>query len=622
MIERDDDAPAADPYRPAYHYTPARNWMNDPNGLVFHDGEYHLFYQYNPGGPDWGNIGWGHAVSRDLATWHELGLAIAADGDEQVFSGSAVVDVANTSGFGRPGRPALVAIYTSARAGVQAQSLAYSTDRGRSWTKYAGNPVLDVGSANFRDPKVFWHAPTRRWIMSVVRSLERRVSFYASDDLRSWRRLSDFGPTGAVGGAWECPDLIELPIEGRPGESAWMLTVSLNPGGAAGGSGIQYFVGVFDGTRFTPDAQSLGAFDGANWGGWRADGPAFGTGPTLGTLPGQNAIAGADGAGLANSFHGGDAATGTLTSRPFRIERDAISLLVGGGGAGVAAELLVGDRVVRSASGRESEELAWVTWDVADLVGRDARIVLRDEATGPWGQLLVDAIHAGDATAWLDHGRDYYAAVSWNSAPAGPPRMIGWMSNWDYAAGTPSRTWRGAMSVPREIRLRADADRLVALQRPIASLRGRVEGAPWRLAPREVDGSAPLDLRGDALDVELELAPGDARRAGIDVRVGGGERTRIGYDARRGELFVDRTRSGADGFDAGFAGVHHAPLELSDGAVRLRILVDRSSVEVFADDGARVISDLVFPRADSDGVALFADGGTAAVRRLEARRLR
>ena len=148
-------------FRPQFHYTPAKNWMNDPNGLVYYKGEYHLFYQYNPFGDTWGHMSWGHAVSRDLVHWKELPVAIPEQGDEMIFSGSAVIDKENTSGFGSRGNPAMVAIYTSARPGSQAQSLAYSIDRGRTWTKYAGNPVLDIGSGEFRDPKVFWYAPER-----------------------------------------------------------------------------------------------------------------------------------------------------------------------------------------------------------------------------------------------------------------------------------------------------------------------------------------------------------------------------------------------------------------------------------------------------------------------------
>src|SRR3954451_4390115 len=162
------DPPYKEPYRPQLHFTPEKNWMNDPNGLVYYDGEYHLFYQYNPEGNQWGNMSWGHAVSTDLVHWQELPLAIPHGADELIFSGSAVVDEKNTSGFGSKDNPAMVAIYTSAySSGKQAQSLAYSLDRGRTWTKYSGNPVLDIGSNEFRDPKVQWYAPTKSWLMTV-----------------------------------------------------------------------------------------------------------------------------------------------------------------------------------------------------------------------------------------------------------------------------------------------------------------------------------------------------------------------------------------------------------------------------------------------------------------------
>lgn len=242
---------AKDAYRPGCHFTPARHWINDPNGLVWFDGEYHLFYQYNPGGDTWGDIGWGHAVSTDLLHWHELPPALSADADDLVFSGSAVVDVHNTAGFAGPGETALVAIYTAARRtpGHQRQHIAYSTDRGRTWTPYAGNPVLDPGLAEFRDPKVQWYAPGGFWLMAVVLAERRRVAFHASDDLKTWRHLSDFGPAGAVEGIWECPDLFPIAWEGG---TAWVLKVDVFGGHVAGSTGGQYFVGGFDGIRFTP----------------------------------------------------------------------------------------------------------------------------------------------------------------------------------------------------------------------------------------------------------------------------------------------------------------------------------------------------------------------------------
>jgi sucrose-6-phosphate hydrolase SacC (GH32 family) len=210
------------------HFTAPGIWMNDPNGLVFHDGEYHLFYQCNPFGPDFGNLSWGHAVSRDLVRWEHLPVAIAATGDEQVYSGSAVLDGER-----------MVAVYTAARPGHQAIALAISHDRGRSFERFAGNPVLDIGSADFRDPKVFRHG--ERWVMAVALAVERRIQFYESPDLVAWRHLSDFASDALPGGHWECPDLFEL--DGR-----WVLIVSVFPGSA------WYFVGDFDGTRFVAES--------------------------------------------------------------------------------------------------------------------------------------------------------------------------------------------------------------------------------------------------------------------------------------------------------------------------------------------------------------------------------
>ena len=237
------------PHRPRYHFTPERNFMNDPNGLVYFEGEYHLFYQHNPFGSDWGHMSWGHAVSTDLVHWRHLPVALREEGGVMVFSGSAVVDRRNSSGLcGRPGAACLVAIYAGHGQGKQTQNLAWSRDRGRTWTRYAKNPVLDIGSKDFRDPKVFWHEPTGRWIMVVALSEERKIRFYGSADLKSWSPLSDFGPAGHTKGQWECPDLFELPVEGDPARRRWVLDVDVNPGAPQGGSADQYFVGSFDGT--------------------------------------------------------------------------------------------------------------------------------------------------------------------------------------------------------------------------------------------------------------------------------------------------------------------------------------------------------------------------------------
>ena len=243
--------------------------MNDPNGMVFHDGEYHLFYQYNPFGDKWGHMSWGHAVSPDMVHWEHLPVALYEENGVMIFSGSAVVDWKNTSGFGRKDEPPLVAIYTGHYTGdrrLQNQHIAFSTDRGRTWTKYADNPVLDIGKADFRDPKVRWHEQTSQWVMTVSIPLERKVGFYGSPNLKDWEHLGDFGPAGAVQGIWECPDLILVPVEGnaildsqsRIRNRKWLLIVNIGGNSVAGGSGCQYFVGDFDGRTFAVEEPSSG----------------------------------------------------------------------------------------------------------------------------------------------------------------------------------------------------------------------------------------------------------------------------------------------------------------------------------------------------------------------------
>ncbi|MGB2765628.1 MAG: glycoside hydrolase family 32 protein [Propionicimonas sp.] len=249
---------------PRYHFAPSQTWANDPNGLIWHQGVWHLFFQCNPEGVDWGNMSWGHATSPDLITWQEQPIALRWDEREQFFSGSCVFDARNSSGLGTDESPALVAIYTAVLPdGIQAQSLAYSLDAGLTWQRYPGNPVLDRGSANFRDPKVFRH--DNSWVMVAVEAEQQTVVLYRSTDLISWDYLSSFGPAHAAAGAWECPDLFPLPVAGTE-ELRWVLLVNLNPGAVAGGSGCQYFVGEFDGTRFVPERDAGVAIRGASEG--------------------------------------------------------------------------------------------------------------------------------------------------------------------------------------------------------------------------------------------------------------------------------------------------------------------------------------------------------------------
>jgi sucrose-6-phosphate hydrolase SacC (GH32 family) len=466
---------SVEPHRPGFHFSASRNWLNDPNGLVWYDGEYHLFYQHNPEGTDWGNMSWGHAVSPDLVDWTELPVALWHSDTEHVFSGSVVVDHDDTSGLGSPDAPAMVALYTAHHrvTGRQTQALAWSTDRGRTWTRHPGNPVLDIGSAEFRDPKVFWYEPGGHWIMAVALPVDQVIRLYRSDDLVSWTHLSDFSSQHSQPGEWECPDLFELAVDGDPEHTRWVLVVSLGVGGAGDWLGTQYFVGTFDGVAF-----------------------------------------------------------------------------------------------------------------------------------------VADPIPEGPAR--LDHGVDYYAAVSYADAPGGDRVLIGWMSNWSYAARTPTAGFRGSMSVPRVMTLEEEEGRVRLVQRPVpavTALRGTTYSQPaGTISPGVIH---LRDVSGDMLEIRGVFRPGAAQRFGLHVRVGDTERTIVGYDASTGSLFVDRRSSGQVDFDPTFPGVHTAPLTARDGVVAITVLLDRASVEVFGGGGECAITDQIFPSADSTRLALFADGGSA-----------
>lgn len=248
------DTSNTDYYRPVYHHTPLYGWMNDPNGMVYKDGEYHLYFQYNPYGSKWGNMHWGHSVSTDLIHWNHLKPAIARDTLGHIFSGSTVVDKNNTAGYGDN---ALIALYTSASdEHGQIQCMAYSTDDGRTYTKYEKNPVLVPfdGLKDFRDPKVFWYEPDKKWVMIV--SADKEMRFYASQNLKDWEYMSAFGKGyGAQPNQFECPDFIQLPVDGDKNKMKWVMLVNINPGCMFGGSATEYFVGDFDGKEFTCDTK-------------------------------------------------------------------------------------------------------------------------------------------------------------------------------------------------------------------------------------------------------------------------------------------------------------------------------------------------------------------------------
>ena len=519
--------------RPVLHYTAADTWLNDPNGLVYDDGTYHLFYQNNPFANVWGNMSWGHATSTDLLAWTEHAVAIPCDDLEDVFSGSIVVDHLNTSGLGSAQSPPWVAVYTSAfkdaspHSGTQAQSLAYSTDSGMTWTKFGANPVLTRNSANFRDPKVFWHscpgdsgpgvagADGGYWVMVAVEAHACQVLFYRSPNLREWKLLSEFGPANAIGGEWECPDLFPLPLDGDPEKIRWVLTVNINPGAVAGGSGGQYFIGDFDGVRFIPDVS-----------------------------PAVNAA--------------------------------------------------------RSQSGTAAE---------------------------PPGTEARQSAEILKSFQWLDWGRDYYAAVSFTNAPDNRRIMIGWMNNWDYANQIPTWPWRSPMSLAREVSLAIVGGQPALIQNPV--LPATALPAPFFeiSEPTGITNSAldiPAGRSEAALIIRAEFGSVTAERFGFVLGAGaaghdGG--TEIYYEASTGELVVDRTRSGNRDFHPLFASVDRCPVALQDSALKLEIVVDRCSVEVFAQGGQACITDLVFPAGSGSPAAFgqlsaFAEGGNVTVRKL------
>jgi fructan beta-fructosidase len=463
------------PYRPQYHFSPRQNWTNDPNGLVYFDSEYHLFYQYNPFGDVWGHMSWGHAVSRDLVHWQELPVALPEENGVMIFTGSTVVDTHNTSGFCTGSKPCMVAVYTGhtpqtpVHAALQTQNLAYSNDHGRTWTKYSGNPVLDLHLSDFRDPHVFWSDQGRRWVMAVALPNDHKVLFYGSPDLRAWERLSEFGPAGAMGGQWECPTLTEVPVMGGRRDTRWVLKVGLNPGGLQGGSGEQYFVGSFDGTRFTND-------------------------------------------------------------------------------------------------------------------------------------------NPPSTTLWTDYGKDCYCALTFNGMPRTQvPVMMGWMNNWQYAAKVPTQPWRGQMTIPRRLQLRKGPEGLRLVQEPIETVQAlRGVHFTWSgVNIPDLNRALMEKIRGQSFELSSTVL-GTTGEVGWRLLAGDGKFTTVGY--ANGEVFVDRTQSGETGFSKDFPARTSAPLVVGNAPLKLTILVDRSTVEVFAMDGLVAMTNLVYQPAPAKGMEFYAVG--------------
>lgn len=461
-------------YRPNFHFAPEKHWMNDPNGMFYLDGTYHLFYQYYPDGNVWGPMHWGHATTKDLLHWQEKPIAIYPDSLGYIFSGSAVVDLTNSSGLGTQSNPPVVAMYTyhdpikerEGRVNFQNQAIAYSTDQGATWRKYAMNPVIpNPGIKDFRDPKMHWDAEHQQWI--VVLAVLDRVYFYTSQDLKQWTKVSEFGNgQGAHGGVWECPDFFPMPVAGTD-ETKWVLIQSLNPGAVNGGSGTQYFIGDFDGQVFTPVK-------------------------AMQHLPEHHSY-------------------------------------------------------------------------------------------------------------WLDFGRDNYAGVSWANLPKQDGRILylGWMTNWQYAQEVPTETWRGAMTLPRELTLHkaqnqyrlhtAPARELWAHTDPISYQKQLTVASDLTLAK-----SSEVDFTKTVITFSI---PDVAKQSYTFQLTSAADTVTFGYDGKTNAYFLDRSGVATSGFHPDFASHQTiAPRISKDQEIKVTLVLDTASLELFFDDGATVMTHIFFPK--------------------------
>lgn len=475
-------------YRPNFHFTPKVGWMNDPNGMFHYNGYYHLYYQHYPDGNKWGPMHWGHAISTDMVSWKEQPIALYPDDKGYIFSGSAVVDLENTSGFGTGGQVPIIAIFTyhnmdiekAKGIDVESQAIAYSLDEGLTWTKYSGNPVIqNPGIRDFRDPKVSWNEEHKKWVM--VLAAQDKVMFYGSKDLKNWELLSDFGADfnkeiGTHGGVWECPDLFPIPVEGTD-EVKWVLYVSVNPGGPNGGSATQYFIGDFDGAKFTMDKDFEAALN-----------------------KGQN--------------------------------------------------------------------------------------------------------------HWIDFGKDNYAGVTFSNITSkdGGKFYMGWMSNWEYANEVPTETWRSAMTVAREVKLIKDSQSYRLAFDPVDEI-DAYKGVKYKKENIAVEGELEL-INSEKVNLSraaINFNIADIKKGGFTFKLGNkqGDELSFGYDSIDHKFFIDRSKSGQISFSDTFSSKQSiAPRISSSEKLSGTILLDKTSIELFFDEGSTVMTEIFFPNAPFDTLSI------------------
>jgi fructan beta-fructosidase len=479
-----DDSGVLEKYRPLIHFSPSVNWTNDPNGLVYYHGEYHLFYQYNPYGTQWGHMSWGHAVSENLFDWTHLPVAIFETGSFMIFSGSAVIDTGNTCNFCPAGTPdCMIAVYTAHLNGkAQYQNLAWSSDSGITWNQYVKNPILDLGKKDFRDPKVFKYGDGWRMVVSLPQ--EYKVLFYKSDDLVQWIKTGEFGKAGDTSKIWECPDLVEVPEDGSNEKSAWVLFISSGSPYGPSFTGMQYFVGNFDGNTFRPEST-----------------------------------------------------------------------------------------------------------------------------------------HA--EPRWLDYGKDFYAAITYNNLPQGiRPILIGWVNNWTYANDLPTLTWRGMMSVPRELNLVKLNNDLYLSQRPVVIPTIHLDSLVSLTNQLLADNEKEITGMGRSCIIDFEATNRNALEFGVRVFRGKNESTKIGYNERTREYFIDRSHSGNVAFNKQFPTREYALAKTGETNIKLHIILDQSVVEVFAENGLTVLTEQVFPAENESTIRFYALNGTVSFNKIDLIRIK
>lgn len=467
-------------FRPIFHHTPQYGWMNDPNGMFYKDGEWHLYFQLNPYGSKWQNMTWGHSTSKDLIHWVHQPIAIRPNGLGTIFSGSCAIDTNGTAGFGKD---AVIALYTSAGTS-QMQSLAYSNDEGQTFINFKGNPVITL-ETEARDPNMFWNNNTKEWNLVLAHALEHEILFFTSPDMKNWTLCSRFGKNeGCQEGVWECPDLFELPVQGTDFKK-WILIVNINPGGPFGGSATQYFIGNYDGKTFTADKNAEGI------------------------IP----------------------------------------------------------------------------------------------------------------TKWLDYGKDHYATVSWSDTPDGRRTVIGWMSNWQYAADVPTFQYRSANTLPREISLFQDENgEIFAACTPspeLLSIRDKTTKNIHRTSINNTSKTFTLpSANSGACEILLDIDATKSKQVSLTFANKNGEKSIIEYNPEKHTLLFDRTRSGITDFSSNFPAITVAPTHEKEGKISIRIFIDRSSIEVFGNNGKANMTNLVFPNSPYSSLKISSEGGKTIVSNL------